>query len=83
MTKDKMVGRHHLLSGHKFEQTPGEGQGQGSLACCSPWGRKESDMRATAQQVFGCSEGASIHIWTQYISDSPYPSVSLKFLILK
>ena len=34
----------HCLSGHEFEQIPGDGEGQGSLACCSPWGVKESDM---------------------------------------
>ena len=38
-----MVGRHHRLSGHEFGQTPGDGEGQGSLVCCSPSGRKESD----------------------------------------
>ena len=43
-TKDKMVGRHHWLDGREFEQALGDGDGQGSLACCSPWGRKESDM---------------------------------------
>ena len=42
MTEDKMVGRHHWLNGYKFRQAPGAGDGQGSLACCSPWGRKES-----------------------------------------
>ena len=44
MTKDKMVGWHHWLNGHEFEKAPGVGDGQRSLACCSPWGRKESDM---------------------------------------
>ena len=39
-----MVGWHHLLSRCEFEQTPGDGEGQGSLACCSPWGHKESDV---------------------------------------
>ena len=39
----RMVGCHHWLDGHEFEPTPGVGDGQGSLACCSPWGRKESD----------------------------------------
>ena len=39
-----MVGWHHRLSGHEFEQTPGDGEEQGSLACCSPWGRKVSDV---------------------------------------
>ena len=41
--EDEMVGWHHRLDGHEFEQTLGDGEGQGSLACCSPWGRKESD----------------------------------------
>ena len=41
MTQDEMVGWHHRLNGHEFEQAPGDGEGQGSLACCSPWGRKE------------------------------------------
>ena len=44
MTEDEMVGWHHLFDEHEFEQAPGVGDGQGSLACCSPWGRKESDM---------------------------------------
>ena len=39
-----MVGWHHRLNGHEFEQAPGDGDGQGSLACCSPWGCEESDM---------------------------------------
>ena len=44
MTEDDMVGWHHRLNGHEFEQALGDGEGQGSLACCSPWGCKESDM---------------------------------------
>ena len=43
MTEDEMVGWHHQLDGCEFEQAPGVGDGQGSLACCSPWGHKESD----------------------------------------
>ena len=43
MTEDEMAGWHHRLYGHEFEQAPGVGDGQGSLACYSPWGRKESD----------------------------------------
>ena len=43
-TKDEMVGWHHQLDGHESEQALGVGDGQGSLACYSPWGHKESDM---------------------------------------
>ena len=43
MTEDEMVGWHHQLNGHEFEQTPGDGDEQESLECCSPWGHKESD----------------------------------------
>ena len=43
-TEDEMVGWHHQLDEHEFEQAMGVGDGQGSLACCSPWGHKESDM---------------------------------------
>ena len=43
MTEDEMVGWHHQLDGHEFEQTPGVGDGQGGLACCSPRGHKQSD----------------------------------------
>ena len=44
MTEDEMFGWHHRFNGHEFEKAPGDGDGQGSLACCSPWGHKESDM---------------------------------------
>ena len=43
VTEDEMVGWHHRLDGHEFEQALGDGEGQGSLTCCSPWGRKELD----------------------------------------
>ena len=43
LTEDEMVGWHHPLNGHEFEQTPADCDGQGSLAHCSPRGRKESD----------------------------------------
>ena len=44
LTEDEMVGRHHQLNGHEFEETLGCSEGQRSLACCSPWGCQESDM---------------------------------------
>ena len=47
-SEDEMVGWHHWLSGHEFEQALGDSEGQGSLVCCSPWGRRESD---TAEQL--------------------------------
>ena len=43
-TEDEMAGWHHWLDGREFEWTPGDGNGQGGLACCDSWGRKESDM---------------------------------------
>ena len=44
MTEDEMVGRHHQLDGHDFELSPGVGDGQGSLECCSPWCHTELDL---------------------------------------
>ena len=49
-TEDEMVGWHHLLSGHEFGQALGDGQGQGSLACCSPWGYRVRHDWVTEQQ---------------------------------
>ena len=46
-----MVGWHHLLNGHEFEQTQGESEGQGSLMCCSSWGHKESDTRLNNNKI--------------------------------
>ena len=43
-TEDAIVGWHHQLNGHEFEQILGDSEGQGSRACCSPWGCKELDM---------------------------------------
>ena len=50
VTEDEMVGGHHQLNGHEFEQTPGDSEGQGTLACCIPRGHKESD---TTEQLNG------------------------------
>ena len=55
-TEDEMVGWHHQLNGLEFEQAPGVGDGQGSLACCSPWGHKKLDvtewLNCTVKEVF-------------------------------
>ena len=52
-----MVEWHHRFKGHEFEQTPGDGEGQGTLVCCSSWGHKESDM---TEQLDGTET------WTKY-----------------
>ena len=60
MTEDEMVGWHHEPSGHEFEQAPGDGKGEGSLACYNPWGHKESDMTEQLNNKFKARE---IQIW--------------------
>ena len=50
VTKDEMVGWHHRLSGHGFEQAPGDREGQGSLMCCSPWVGVGRDLVTEQQQ---------------------------------
>ena len=66
--EDEMVGWYHRLNGHEFEQTLGDNEGQGSLACCSPWGCKESDKteRPNNKQQRQQVEGAQT-AWVQVI----------------
>ena len=52
MTEDEMIGWHHRLNGHEFEQAPGDGERQGSLMCCSPCGLKELDTTEHQQRLF-------------------------------
>ena len=54
MTEYEMVGWHHQLDGHEFEKDPKVDGGKGSLACCSPWGHRESDTTAI-HQIHTCS----------------------------
>ena len=54
MTEDEVVGWHHLLNALKFEQALGVGDGQGSLASCSPWVRKELDMTERPNLTWTC-----------------------------
>ena len=66
-----MVGWHHQLDGHEFEQTPGDGEGTGSLACCRPWGHGVGHYVAAEQQkVVESRFAASIPRWSMY--SSPY-----------
>ena len=55
MTENKMVWWHHWLNGCEFEQTPGDGEGQGSLVCCSPWGGKELDTTEQLNKKEQCT----------------------------
>ena len=60
VTDDEMVGWHHPRSGHEFERTPGDGEGQGSLACCSPRGRRGVDTtRRLNKDSTGDAEAAA------------------------
>ena len=55
MTEDERVGWHHRLDGHEFEQAQGDGEGQGGLACCIPWGRRVTQDLRTEQHTHSCS----------------------------
>ena len=60
MIEDEMVGWHHQLNGHEFEQTSGDGEGQGSLMCCSPWGRGVGHKRKLSAEelmLLNCGVG--------------------------
>ena len=61
-TEEEMVGWHHWLNGHEFAQTLGDGEGQGSLACCTPWDHKESDMTEWLNNKSIISYFKSIHL---------------------
>ena len=77
MREDEMVGWHHSLNGHEFQQAPGDHEEQGSLVCCSPWGRKESDMTEqlnnTALAKAGPSLGDVLQAWRPFQFTFPLP----------
>ena len=82
-TKDEIVGWHHQLDGHESEQTLGAGDGQGSLACCSPWGRKESDTTEQLNCLNSPCPSAKYIPWGQrpiYLGHLSIPCVQQKFL---
>ena len=63
-----MVRRHHWLNGHEFEQNPGDSEAKGCLACCSPWGSKESDMTEWLNNNIAYSSPSclqTLHPWIQ------------------
>ena len=66
MSKHVMVGWHHRFHGHEFEQTSGVGDGQGSLACCSPWGRKVSDTTERLNWTEEFTPFAPLCSWLNY-----------------
>ena len=70
-TDDEMVGWHHRLDGHEFEQAPRVGDGQGSLACCSPWVRKEWD---TTEQLNSVESGKK-HYWNPHSFPTQLPEM--------
>ena len=90
-----MVGWHHQFKGHEFEQTPGDGKGQGSLACCSPWGHRESDttehLNNSVNYIYHAIHyitrtyvtAGSLSSLTTFIQSSPVPSVSLVYVLCK
>ena len=72
-TEDEMVGWHHQLDGHKFEEASGVGDGQGSLMCCSPWGHKRSDTTEQLNWLTDC-------ILDSFVDDKGYFISSKGFL---
>ena len=83
MTEDEMVGWHHQLDGHGFGWTPGVGDRQGGLVCCSPWGHKESDVTERLNWT-GALEKDQVGLWQpsswnppgeeQWVQDTSAPS---------
>ena len=84
-TEDEMVGWHHWFNGHGFEQTLGDGEGQRSLVCCSPWGCKESDMTewTTIMTPTSISRNKSSSSWLSTADTCWIIYVSLLTLVLR
>ena len=74
MTEDERVGQHHRLNGHEFEQALGDGEGQGGLVCCSPWGCKEFDM---TEQISCLINNFGIVSSVQFSSVQPFSHIPL------
>ena len=81
MTEDEMAGWHHWPNGHEFEWTPGVGDGQGGLACCSPWGCKESDTTEQLNWLKFPSEHYFFFILQVFAYFSSFSFISIYFLV--
>ena len=75
LTEDEMVGWHHQFNGHRFGWTPGVGDGQGGLVCCSSWGRKESDLTEWLNWLTELSLGSEVILYKP-----TYPAMREKIL---
>ena len=73
-TEDEMVGWHHRLNGHESEWAPGVGGGQGGLACCSPWGHKESDTTERLNWTERIGDAYLVDQWLRLCSQRRGPS---------
>ena len=74
-TEEEMVGWHHWLNRHEFEQTPRDSEGEGNLACCSPWGYKESDTQTRMSDE-------TTTAWLENYESNHYDYLGLYFMIL-
>ena len=79
MTEDEMVGWYHRLNGHEFEWTPGVGDGQGGLACCNSWGRKESDTTERLNWTYIANNRPVNTSWNQSGGSQPIINKNLKY----
>ena len=79
-TEDEMVGWHHWLNGYEFEKATGVGDGQGSLVCCSPFGRKELDMTEQLNGLTGANNRSRRCLWS---NNEVQSSFSLELLVWK
>ena len=81
VTEDEMFGWHHWLNGHEFEQAPGDGEGQGSLACCGPWGHRDTMIeQQQCMYIYMCSCGGYLYI---YICIYNFPKIIFPYRLLQ
>ena len=80
VTEDEMVGWHHLLKGHEFEQTLGESEGQGNLACCQSWACKDRHDWATERRKQSAWGHEAVEMWVvcEYQVHTEFQSLSAK-----